>query len=576
MCVTEAGDPLVGAGFSFFGYVPPQACRINTAMLGPDIAVSVAPSNVLRSIERENDMVSSCDASVQAVFPVTCRLLTGSCEIIEMSDLPDMIRDAPSLQGRHPYLADLAAIELARSRVEGAVVPKADCLRARMVNPALELLAVQWQELPRFLEQQGDAPESGESWVVVFKMPTTREVRIQTATAHDLLALKIVAEGRDLRDAAIEGGVSVGTIDDILTIATQKGLLLVPPSALVREEGFAPQSLVDSRFLSSPTFTLQWHVTQNCDLHCRHCYDRSDRVTMELAQGLRVLDQLYSFAQSHHVFSQVTFTGGNPLLYPHFNTLYREAADRGCMTAILGNPMPRKRIEEIVSIRMPEFYQVSLEGLREQNDFIRGKGHFDRTLDFLDLLREVGVYSMVMLTLTRANMGDVLALAELLSDRVDLFTFNRLAMVGEGAALASVEIDALPEFLHAYLEAAEKNPCMGVKDNLFNLLRHQRGKRVGGGCAGYGCGAAFNFLSLLPDGEVHACRKLPSMIGNLYNHSLEEIYHSDQAKGYRQGSAACQGCEIRPVCGGCLAVAYGYGLDIFHDPDPYCWKFKGK
>lgn len=81
----------------------------------------------------------------------------------------------------------------------------------------------------------------------------------------------------------------------------------------------------------------------------------------------------------------------------------REAADRGFMTAILGNPMPRGRIEEILALQKPEFYQVSLEGLAAHNDYIRGAGHFERTLDFLDLLRELGIYSMVMLTLTRTN-----------------------------------------------------------------------------------------------------------------------------------------------------------------------------
>lgn len=39
-----------------------------------------------------------------------------------------------------------------------------------------------------------------------------------------------------------------------------------------------------------------------------------------------------------------------------------------------------------------------------------------------------------------------------------------------------------------------------------------------------------------------------------------------------RGRRPVRGCEIRPVCGGCLAVAYGYGRDIFRDVDPYCWK----
>ena len=524
---------------------------------------------------KESMSVVSPNAQLlKTLYPVSSRLLPQDLEGADIHNLSGFFRDKPEACLEHPFLVDLAAIEYARHVLSAISMPDGVTVREREINPALELVPVHWHNLPAFLDDQTIIPEIGDEWVLVFKKPGTELIQTITASGHELLALKIVSEGTGSREAASLGGVTVGVIDDILAAAVQRGLLLAPGSLLVRPDSFPRGKIVDPRFFSAPTFTLQWHVTQVCDLHCRHCYDRSDRKEMELSQGIRVLDDLYDFCRAHHVYTQVTFTGGNPLLYPHFNALYQEAADRGFMTAILGNPMPRKRIEEILTRQQPEFYQVSLEGLRAQNDSIRGTGHFDRTLDFLDLLRELGIYSMVMLTLTRANMDEVLALAELLRGRVDLFTFNRLAMVGEGAALASVAPDDFPGFLQEYRQAALHNPCMGLKDNLFNLQGHEQGIPYGGGCAGYGCGAGFNFVSLLPDGELHACRKLPSLIGNMYQQNLGEIYHGLLAGQYRQGSAACQGCEIRPVCGGCLAVAYGYGRDIFRDVDPYCWKEK--
>jgi radical SAM protein with 4Fe4S-binding SPASM domain len=144
-------------------------------------------------------------------------------------------------------------------------------------------------------------------------------------------------------------------------------------------------------------------------------------------------------------------------------------------------------------------------------------------------------------------------------------------MVGEGASLYSVEPEKYRDFLEQYLAAAENNPVISLKDNLFNIVKEEQAQPWSGGCAGYGCGAAFNFLSLLPDGEVHACRKLPSLLGNIFSESLSEIYHGALAERYRQGSSACRDCQIRPVCGGCPAVAYGFGLDVFKDKDPYCF-----
>ncbi len=57
----------------------------------------------------------------------------------------------------------------------------------------------------------------------------------------------------------------------------------------------------------------------------------------------------------------------------------------------------------------------------------------------------------------------------------------------------------------------------------------------------------------------------------LLEQGLAEIYDSQTGERYRQGIKACQGCAIRPACGGCQAVAFGLGLDIDKDPDPYCF-----
>jgi len=510
--------------------------------------------------------------SFQTVYPLCNSLLVNDLSLLDPLSLPEYLDANPAVSGDYPFLSDLARIERQcyLLKIKSILIPGS--VERRMVNPALELLPVQWHGLVEFCADRQLAPMRKNGHVLVYRKSGTDDVSVIEASGHDLLALKLVFEGTNSREAAAEAGVSIGTIDDILDGAVQRGLLLAPKSKIIREPGFPKGQLVDADYFSSPTFTLQWHITQDCDLHCRHCYDRSNRETLDLDKAVRVLDDLYNFAQEMHVFIQVTFTGGNPLLYPSFNQLYQEAADRGFMTAILGNPMPRHRIDELTAIQKPEFYQVSLEGLQEHNDYIRGLGHFVRTFEFLNVLKELEIYSMVMLTLTRANKDDVLELAELLRGRVDLFTFNRLAMVGEGAALASVDPAEYPVFLEQYMEACEANSCMSLKDNFFNLLRHRKTMPYVGGCAGYGCGAAFNFVSLLPDGQVDACRKLPSPIGNIKEQSFTEIYHGELARQYRAGSSACNGCEIRPVCGGCLAVSYGFGRDIFTQLDPYCFR----
>ena len=216
-------------------------------------------------------------------------------------------------------------------------------------------------------------------------------------------------------------------------------------------------------------------------------------------QGIQILNDLKSFCRDRYVKGHVCFSGGNPLLHPHFLELYTAAVERNFSTSILGNPAPRKQIEDIIAIQKPEYFQVSIEGLPEHNDWIRGKGNFTRVVEFLGVLRDLNVSSAVMLTLTRDNMDQILPLAERLRGHTDHFTFNRLSPVGEGANLQLPDKKAFADFLEKYIDATRSNPILGIKDNLINIIYESQGIAPYGGCTGFGCGASFIFCAVLPD-----------------------------------------------------------------------------
>jgi selenobiotic family peptide radical SAM maturase len=319
------------------------------------------------------------------------------------------------------------------------------------------------------------------------------------------------------------------------------------------------------------SFTIQWHLTNACERSCLHCYDRSPRKTLPLPAARRVLDDFGVFCGKHRVRGQVCLTGGNPFAYPAFTELYRAATVAGYPISILGNPVPRARLAEIAAIRRPVYFQVSLEGLRGYDDHVRGAGHFDGVMEFLESLRALGIRAHVMLTLHKANLDQVIPLAHDLRDRADRFTFNRLTQVEGGALLEQPTREDYARFVRDYIVASRSNPILGFKDSLFNIARHHFGRPLMGGCTGFGCGAAFNFVAILPDGEVHACRKFPSPIGDVSSETLDEIYRSRTARRYRLGSRACRGCPVRNSCGGCLGVVHGCGGRIFEDRDPHCF-----
>ena len=319
------------------------------------------------------------------------------------------------------------------------------------------------------------------------------------------------------------------------------------------------------------TFTLQWHLTNDCPYHCQHCYDRSERSQLPLADSLRVLADFQNFCTQKQVTGQISLSGGDPFWYPHFWELYQAIADAWIPISILGNPVPRVQVERLIGIQMPVYYQVSLEGLPDYNDQIRGHGHFDQVIKFLAVAKELRIRTHVMLTLHDANRDQVLPLGEQLRGLTHRLSFNRLSQVGEAASMPVPDKTDYATFANQYLAARRNNPILGLKDGLLNIPLQQRGRRLFGGCTGFGCGAAFNFMALLPNGEVHACRKFPSPLGNIWAKNIDTIYHSHEAQQYRHGSKACRSCHLRRVCGGCMAVVHGQGGQIFLDRDPQCF-----
>ncbi|MDP8298539.1 MAG: thio(seleno)oxazole modification radical SAM maturase SbtM [Candidatus Tantalella remota] len=514
---------------------------------------------------------------LEDLYPVSCsilehdlieRLASKTNEPFDPEDLADILEFFCSDDNIPDFIPELARLEWTFNKVKTSDVDLLADSDATEINPSLEVVDLSWK-LSSFLTGSPTAsPEKNNEWALIWKDPTTGEVRVKAASSEDLLALKMIAEDLALDKAAEQGNVPVECIWIIFSNATKEGILIEPRSCIRRRVGSSDDP---EEFQSADTFTLQWHITNTCDLHCKHCYDRSERSPLTLNQALGILNDMRFFCKKRHVQGHVCFTGGNPFMHVDFFDIYAETVKRGFSTSILGNPVPREKIQKLINIRKPFYFQVSLEGLEEHNDHIRGKGHFLSIIEFLEVLRDLNVSTAVMLTLTKDNIDQVIPLAEKLRGHTEYFTFNRLSRVGEGANLFLPTPKKYEAFLELYVKASENNHIIGFKDNLINITLHNQGSPTFDGCTGYGCGAAFNFLTVLPDGETHACRKFPSPVGNVVTHTIADVYDSRKAALYRKGPSECTGCALVRSCKGCMAISHSQGLDVFKNKDPYCF-----
>lgn len=341
-------------------------------------------------------------------------------------------------------------------------------------------------------------------------------------------------------------------------------------------------------------FVLQWHLTTKCNYQCQHCYVKDPTTynhelenELDLHTCLNIIDD-YSVTLKHWgVSGRINFTGGDPLLKEDFFDIFKYARDKGINVGILGNPDTlnfeiAKEMKQLGIFR----YQISIDGLESTHDKIRNKkGSFITALNALDILKSIGIPSVVMYTLNHQNSHQLIDIIELVAKKeVSIFDFARYTPIvnkenlylGKKFNYRSLLLDVLEKYKE--LEEAGCKTYFGRKDPLWALLYHELGllrtnpydkMTIYNGCQ-IGCG----ILTILADGTILPCRRLPIKIGKVPEQSIKDIFiYSTELKEMRDITRLkkCNKCDIRQYCRGCRSVAYETDGDYF-SIDPQCWK----
>ncbi len=346
-------------------------------------------------------------------------------------------------------------------------------------------------------------------------------------------------------------------------------------------------------------FFLQWHVTADCDQKCMHCYmhesefykrERENELSLEDCR--KVIDDLVEFTDGMGVRRMINFSGGDPLLRDDFFGIVRYARERNIRMGILGNP---NHLDDAMAKRLKESgisdYQVSIDGMRETHDRLRGReGLFDMTVNSIDTINRSGMTSHVMTTVSKANEKELEYIIDLVAEkRVGIFAFARLVPTGNGEQMRDQMFT--PQEYRNVLERAdsayrkyEDAGCrtrFARKDHLFELYYAEEGLAEpppDDGLLYGGCSIFTNGMSILADGTVFACRRLPVQVGKVPEQKVGDIFiksrNINKMRRYKEVEG-CGTCEIVQVCRGCPSVTYATTGNYFAK-DPQCWKPEGK
>jgi radical SAM protein with 4Fe4S-binding SPASM domain len=343
--------------------------------------------------------------------------------------------------------------------------------------------------------------------------------------------------------------------------------------------------------INSPQeFFVQWHLTERCNLRCRHCYQTGGK-TDELSRAeisavlTEITEMLQAWTEAYQLeFSpSLNITGGEPFLRADLFAVLGEMGAAGYRLYLLtnGTLVDGRRAAMLADLGV-KGVQVSIEGPEEVHDSIRGKGSFAASCRGIAHLLAAGLKVTVNATLSEINaenFDEMLAIAAALG--VQRLGFSRLVPSGRGLGLVDRMIGR--ERLGAIYESVFALPAAGVEvvtgDPVAAQMLSDSGLGDGGAIATGGCAAGISGLTILPDGAVTPCRRLAVPIGNVREDSLREIWANSevlaQLRDRRQYKGRCGTCPRWAQCRGCRAIAYAHSLalgqaDLLAD-DPQCF-----
>ncbi len=324
-------------------------------------------------------------------------------------------------------------------------------------------------------------------------------------------------------------------------------------------------------------FVFQWHITDLCNLRCKHCYQNKfdkerdlpliflDKITKDIVNALK---------KNNYSSLKINITGGepliSPLLFPILSILERE--DFVKEFNIITNGIFIENVQNKLSLyKKLKYLKISLEGAKENtNDNIRGKGNFKKVVE---ILRECKLEKLLMFTLAKYNYKEIYEMIELTKNIGGKgLILERFIPLGEGEKIAIETLgrEEWYELCNLISEIYNLSPYdllpykalyLDIKENnIYGAL----------------CNLGDESMCLMPNGIVYPCRRLPLEIGDLKKENfLDILLRLKEFRGKfdkKNLKGICSFCETE-YCIGCRALTYALTKDLIEE-DPQCYYLK--
>ncbi|MBF0410349.1 MAG: radical SAM protein [Candidatus Riflebacteria bacterium] len=325
-------------------------------------------------------------------------------------------------------------------------------------------------------------------------------------------------------------------------------------------------------------FGFQWHLSDRCNLRCRHCYqsDFSPASESSLEIRMAMADAIFTGIGDEEPV-RIKLTGGEPLLLNDLPDLVDHLEKKPNLAEIHiitnGSIAEDSVLEKISKFKILTTVEISCEsGNEEINDSIRGKGNLAM------LRRNIPLYIerlhrpvVLMMTLGKHNTGTIQQTVDFArSAGANGLIFERFVPLGHGTMLSSQVLsaidwrNAIKAITRASGEEVDADSLAAYRAFWLWFDRPEEDALEAALC-----NLGDHSMALMPDGTVFPCRRLQIPVGNVLKEPFVEIrkrlsnYNCVNLKKRLNGDT-CGNCPFED-CPGCRALSNALSGDPWQD-----------
>ena len=285
---------------------------------------------------------------------------------------------------------------------------------------------------------------------------------------------------------------------------------------------------------------VHFQITRNCNLRCSFCgqwgkkgfFSDATGEEMKLEDWQRIISELMEYREKTHILPCITVWGGEPLVSPYFDIILTKLKQRGFGTEVITNGVLIDRHKNTIKTCVDALY-ISLDGIREVHDRIRGNGVFDKVKENIQSLNHKNITVMSVITPELIRV-----LPEFLEELEEL-NIKRLYLQ-DMIGLTSEEIQEYKVWMKDAFNINAKDIDSWKNDNLFQIenietgmhsyeIVHKKHQKKN-----Y-CQSPFNHVHIAWNGNVLYCTDFYDFsAGNVRNNTLEELFLNEKSEKYRR------------------------------------------